>query len=461
MSKLDRREFLKRSAGAASGVAAGLAGFDALTSRLSATPSSHRIIAGPGDGGYGRLREAGDELSLPEGFSYHVMSVEGTSMSDGVPVPGKHDGMCAFPMPNGNIRLIRNHEVEETPRVGVVIGDGSTAYDPGGGGGTTSLEVDPVTREVLRDFVSLNGTFRNCSGGPTPWGSWLSCEEAFFGNESGFLEPHGYVFEVPVDREAAEYTQPLTAMGRFVHEAIAVDPATGVVYETEDHYEAGFYRFIPNDPYRDGHRGNLASGGILQMLAVQGKSRYDTSKRQRIGEELPVRWVDIANPNPLGGPDTFSDVYEQGKERGGARFSRVEGCWYDKSTIYFVATDGGDKELGQVWQYRPAGLDGGTLTLLFESRNRNVLKRPDNMCVSPGGAILLCEDANERRQFIRGLTQEGQIFDLVGSRINGGELAGVTFSPDGKTMFCNVLGKKNNQLGMTFAVWGPWEKGAV
>ena len=280
MYGLDRREFLRQSAGVAGSAVTGLVALNTTASKL--------LAATPGDGGYGNLHNAGPELQLPEGFSYHVLSVEGSVMSDGHVVPGRHDGMCAFPLPNGNIRLIRNHEVENQPTPDGAAGDAATAYDPGAGGGTTSLEVDSETREVVRDFVSLNGTWRNCSGGPTPWGTWLSCEEAFFGNESGFSQPHGYVFEVPVHREAAELTQPLTEMGRFVHEAVAVDPTTGIVYQTEDHYRAGFYRFLPNDPYREGHAGNLRAGGRLQMLAIEDRPKYDTSNRQRVGRTMPA-----------------------------------------------------------------------------------------------------------------------------------------------------------------------------
>ena len=462
MRELDRREFLKHSASVAGSAVAGLTALSGLTSSAAGQQLNRRPFADVGDGGYGRLRKAGDELALPEGFQYKVLSVEGSVMSDGAIVPGRHDGMCAFPMPNGNIRLIRNHEVENQPAMDAAPGDPFAAYDPGAGGGCTSLEIDPETREVVRDFVSLNGTWRNCSGGPTPWGSWLTCEEAFYGPESGFLEYHGYVFEVPVSREAAEYTEPLTAMGRFVHEAVAVDPTTGIVYETEDHYRAGFYRFLPNDPYLPDHPGNLAAGGRLQMLAVSGRNRYDTRRRQSVGRAMPVRWVDIEDPNPLVGTDDYQAVFDEGFDRGGARFNRLEGCWYSSPYVYLVATEGGNKELGQVWQYLPDGPDAGALTLIFESPNQGTLKKPDNICVSPRGAILLCEDANRRRQYLRGLTRDGQMFDVAACLVDRGELAGVTFSPDGQTMFCNTLGVPDRRKpGMTFAVWGPWEKGAV
>ena len=464
MSKLDRRDFLKCSAGVAGRAVAGLTALNVVSSKASARSLTGPPLAEQGDGGYGRLRDAGPELALPEGFEYRVLSAEGSVMSDGNVVPPKHDGMCAFPMANGNIRLIRNHEVPDPPRPNGAVGDPEAAYDPGAGGGTTSLEIDPNTREVIRDFVSLNGTWRNCSGGPTPWGTWLSGEEAFFGEESGFGKPHGYLFDVPVTRETAEYTEPLVDMGRFVHEAVAVDPTSGIVYQTEDHFRAGFYRFVPNEPYRSASNpGNLRAGGWLQMLAIRNRKQYDTAERQRVGRTLETYWIDIRFPNPLGGPEAFNNVFTQGLEDGAARFSRLEGCWYQDGLVYFVATDGGNRGLGQVWQYEETGAGEGALTLIYESRSRGTLKRPDNMCVSPRGCILLCEDANLRRQYVRGLTKEGRVFDIVGCRINRGELAGVTFSPDGQTMFCNTLGNPDRRPppAMTFAIWGPWEQGAV
>jgi len=152
------------------GAVAGVSALQALTS--CASLGNRRVLAGVGDGGYGPLKDAGPELALPRGFQYRVLCVEGQKMSDGYRAPGEHDGMCAFPLPNGNIRLIRNHEVQNAPSLNAAMGDPATAYDRGAGGGTVSLEVHPETREVIRDFVSLNGTWRNCAGGPTPWGSW-------------------------------------------------------------------------------------------------------------------------------------------------------------------------------------------------------------------------------------------------------------------------------------------------
>jgi secreted PhoX family phosphatase len=74
--------------------------------------------------------------------------------------------------------------------------------------------------------------------------------------------PHGYAFAVPagLSLAAAPATpQPIVAMGRFAHEAVAVDPASGFIFETEDAGSgqgSGFYRFVPNSP-RDPSAGGL------------------------------------------------------------------------------------------------------------------------------------------------------------------------------------------------------------
>lgn len=263
-------------------------------------------------------------------------------MFDGSPMPKAHDGMAAFELPNGNVRLIRNHEDRDNAANATVKGDASAAYDSRAGGGTTSLEVEPGgERELFRDFQSLNGTIVNCAGGPTPWGNWISWEETTEGETQGWEQNHGYNFEVPVDAEGAVRGEPLKAMGRFVHEAVAADPRSGIVYETEDRGTAGFYRFIPE------RNGDLTSGR-LQMLAIKGRPNYNTTSGQRVGKPLPVEWVDIAEPDPAEAETNTLAVFMQGSEGGGALFSRLEGCWYGDGSIFFHATDGGDVELGQV-----------------------------------------------------------------------------------------------------------------
>jgi secreted PhoX family phosphatase len=462
MTGFSRRDFLRRSAGTAGAalLAPSLSGLVASAQRAAATTAASSLRrAGLGHGGYGALSPAGPELALPLNFSYTVLSSTGKPMSDGHPTPGAFDGMAAFSLPNGNVRLVRNHENRDQPATAVVKGDVAKAYDPRGGGGTTSLEMRVVPDgkvELVRDFLSLGGTIVNCAGGRTPWGTWLSCEESVSGAAEGWNREHGYIFEVPVSAEGQVTPVPLRAMGRFVHEAVAVDPATGVVYETEDRTPtAGFYRFLPAE------RGRLAAGGRLQMLAVEGRPNYDTGSGQTVGARLPVRWVDIADPDPVSGGPTA--VFDQGYPLGGARFARLEGCWYGDNSIYFHATNGGDAQVGQVWRYRPRGRDGGVLVLVFESPSRDVLDSPDNITVSPRGGIVICEDG-EGEQYLRGLTPEGAIFDLGKNLLNATEFAGACFSPDGRVLFVNIMGStvdSGHEEGRTLAIQGPWERGAL
>ncbi len=448
----DRRGFL-RAAGLYAGAAA-------------VAPSLPGLIAWSREGavrrlssGYGNLRRAGPELALPDGFSYVRLGVEGTLMSDGSPTPRAHDGMAAFGMPDGTVRLVRNHEDKDQPGVARVLGDPRLAYDRRAGGGTTTLDIRLAgdgTPEIVRDFVSLGGTTVNCAGGPTPWGSWLTCEEATWGLVKGFSMPHGYVFEVPVAADGQVEAVPLPDMGRFWHEAVAVDPATGIVYETEDiNRRAGFYRFTPKTP------GRLIDGGHLEMMAISGRPQADLRQGQRAGDWLRVEWVPIDDPDPEGAETDPTLVFAQGFGAGGARLSRLEGCWYGDGSVYFHSTNGGDEQSGQVWRYVP---DEDALILVFESPSRDVLDAPDNLTVSPRGGLLLCEDA-VGISHLRGLTPDGQIFDFAENIMNRREFAGATFSPDGTILFVNIQGDLDSfgpgNKGMTFAITGPWEDGAL
>lgn len=464
MSDSTRREFLRKSA-ALSGVAVLTPSLQGLIACAANSPPGITRMRRPelaprGAGGYGLLREAGPELALPAGFNYSVLSFNGKPMSDGHPTPGAFDGMAAFALLNGNVRLIRNHENRDPASTARVKGDAARAYDERAGGGTTSLEVR-VARDgsatLVRDFVSLSGTIVNCAGGPTPWGSWLTCEESTAGAASGWGQEHGYVFEVPAAAEAQVEAVPIKAMGRFIHEAVAVDPGTGVVYQTEDRQTSGFYRFLPRK------RGMLRAGGVLQMLAVDGRPNYDTAIGQQMGTSIPARWVDIEDPDPGAVAGDPAAVYSQGFAKGGARFSRLEGCWWGDGGVFFHATNGGDAQVGQVWYYRPERGDRGSLTLVFESPSVEMLEYPDNITVSPRGGVVLCEDG-AGEQYLRGLTRDGRIFDFAKNLLNPTEFAGACFSPNGRTLFVNIQGStldSGTVRGVTVAIHGPWEDGAL
>jgi secreted PhoX family phosphatase len=324
---MDRRAFLARTAAVAGGT---VAGSEALMRLANRTALADLRATGRG---YGPVRPMPDQhgrvvLALPDGFSYVTFGDIGSPMSDGRPTPLALDGMAAFEGPRGTVRLIRNHEDRNLPPAGSLAA-GPGAYDPAAGGGTTTLDYDPRSRRLVRSFVSLDGTTINCAGGFGLHGrSWLSGEETVAGPSSGFAKPHGYLFEVPLDRDLGDspHSAPLRAMGRFAHEAAATDNRTGIVYETEDPGSgrgAGFYRFLPRNPRR------LSAGGELQILGIRRRPQYDARDKQEPGRPLPVRWIDVPNPDP-----EYADIndprgtFDQGWARGAAKFNRLEGCWY-------------------------------------------------------------------------------------------------------------------------------------
>ena len=496
----DRRSFLRRFAVAGSGgiLTPSLAGLIAHNCDGQRGAGNGRDGAGQGGGAngtggsdagdqstydhlviepYGALVRSADcpELEIPERFRCVRVSRGGvpSTVRDGFTVPNAFDGMASFPLPNGNVRLIRNHEMIDEAETARPFGD--PAYDAKGSGGTTSLEVrvaesnGDVAVELVDEFPSLAGTRVNCAGGPTPWGSWLSCEEIVVGREQGFDRRHGYIFEVPAAAEGPVDPVPLRDMGRFVHEAVAVDPDTGIVYETEDTWYvpdrmpgAGLYRFIPNQP------GRLAEGGRLQMMAVTGEPGYLTARGQTAGDTLPVHWVDIDDPDPQEADSDVLAVFRQGLEKGAARFARLEGAFHGDGGIYVVSTNGGDATAGQVFHYRPIDDDAGELSVVFESPSKEVLDSPDNIVISPRGGLVMCEDGSGE-QYVRGLDREGRIVNLVRSPHREGdpqpgEFAGSCFSPDGRVLFFNVQGGRRiggSVPSVTYALWGPWEDGPL
>ena len=451
-------------------------------------------------------------LQLPEGFTYQTFGWSGDLMVDGKPTPTNHDGMAVVTSVvrggQPEMTLIRNHEAAVNPLYGSIsapaiydmtataIGeddDDNEITGPVAGGNTklvfrngVFVEAEPV----------LGGTIYNCAGGPTPWGTWLTCEE----DKSDFTDvggmPHGYVFEVsPVTGETSGV--PIKAMGRMDHEAVAYDPIGGVLYLTEDdRFQSGFYKFVPTNG--SASLGSLEQGGTLYMAKVAGMDKADLLDPQ-MGDSHLIEWVEIAEPDlapqpfteaPLEADNLASGPFVQGRDQGALRMARGEGAWYSAfdRMIYLVDTATGVNDEGvagrgegSVWTFDPAA---DRLTCIFQSQNKVAGNNFDNVTVSPRGGVLLCEDGGGVEddfglgERLMGLTPAGETYlfaknnvTLTDADITAAgksaefikaadyretEWAGATFDPSGRWLFVNI-----QTPGITFAITGPWERGLL
>ena len=440
----DRRRFLAATATAFAALAA-----SGCTTRSGMT-AARACPAGGGFAGYGALRpDPAGFLDLPQGFSYRVLSRLGDAMDDGGTVPDRADGMGCFDLGGGEIALVRNHELQPQHDAGGPIAKGYGKRDglfvPGG---TTTIVLDAASLAVKRQFRSLGGTIRNCSGGVTPWGSWLSCEEAPTGpgqpRGEGLEQDHGWVFEVPAAARGLVDPVPLKAMGRFNHEAAAVDPATGIVYQTEDRDDGVLYRFAPRVP------GRLAEGGRLQAMAIEGiaDTRNWSSAAMPVGKPFRVSWVDCDDVEA-----PRDDLRQRAAARGAALIARGEGLHMGENAVFACATSGGARQLGQIFKLTP-GLAGApdTVELFFESESTEQFNYGDNLTVAANGHLIVCEDQYTAvvDNHIRGITPEGCAYTLALLRSQT-ELAGGCFSPDGKWLFVNAYSPT-----ATLAITGPW-----
>jgi secreted PhoX family phosphatase len=489
---LTRRDFAGRSAATGAGVVlAGSVGAlatapNALASTDSDTATNldpdldsnpetaHHTERAAARVGYGPLvPDPQGILALPAGFTYRILTYSGrTKLESGEFTPGKHDGTAAFPGPRGTTLLVNNHELKG-PRANwefpVPLSEG-LVYDPAAAGGCTVVEVRPGGR--VAEWVGIAGTSTNCAGGSTPWGTWLTCEEnSDRAGVNGMTKDHGYVFEVdPCDRRANRAPKPLKFFGRYDHEAVVIDPKRGHAYLTEDAAAPNglFFRWTPprGFTYGPGKFRTLADdAGVLQAPRCYdsgGRFVDDLSRATRIGTVYGVDWIDV--------PDRDARTVAVRKQFADSEITRarkLEGMWWGDGGAYVVSSyaraESPVRHDGQVWFYDPKRRTLTLKVLLGVNPDPSVdgaFDGPDNITVSPYGGIVLAEDG-EGISHLFGATDSGRTYPIARNDLNIGteeepeysEFAGVTFSPDGKTLYANI-----QTPGILLAITGPWKR---
>ncbi len=418
--------------------------------------------------GYGALIPDKQKiLNLPKGFSYKIIMRAGDKLSDGLLSAGRPDGMCAFAGTNGKVILVRNHELSSHQLEHSPFGKDNKLlhklkkanfFDHGYAktphlGGCSTIIYDENAGKVVKSFVSLAGTSRNCAGGLVNKNYWLTCEEDFQPQNKQNEQTHGYVFiQKATETPYLNPARPIKAMGRFNHEAAAQDPKTGIIYLTEDRHEGLFYRFIPND------RNDLHKGGKLEALCFTFKQKMDTRNWKNAdikpNTKYSVYWLPLDNVCP-----DNDNLRYRGFKAGAACFARGEGIWAGEKGIYFACTNGGKLKSGQIFCYQPSIYEGtkkernaekrAKLELFCEPNNHNLLKYADNLTIAPNGDLIFVEDNHHPR--IVGISPQGKFYVIAENVGYKSEMAGVCFSPSGKTLFVNI-----QEAGLTLAIKGNW-----
>ena len=416
-------------------------------------------------------------LALPPGFRYTIVTRAGvTKLDSGQPTPNAHDGTAVFGHGVDNYLLIQNHEISSNNALGVPQIEG-TVYDPGVGsaGGCTVISVDRNGNN-LGEWVGISGTLTNCAGGPTPWGTWLTCEETENkANGTTRLKDHGYVFEVWGDGRTANPV-PLKALGRYAHEALAIDKDRTRVYLSEDSSNPNglFYRWTAPTGYKLGPDSwkDLADEtfGTLEAMAILGDDgkpipdvAYLTSAQ--LLRPFQVEWVPVADRDAK-----TTSVRKQFSDGQVTRGKKFEGVYGTDAGVYVVNSyaEAGTTDLpgdavphdGMVWFYNYSDQTIQLVTYFPDNAAADKgagakyddynFDSPDNVTVTPWGSLVLAEDGNATSHVLSA-TPGGPAYAIARNMLNDSEFTGPTFSADGKVLFVNM-----QTPGITFAITGPW-----
>lgn len=337
-------------------------------------------------------------LLLPRGFSARIIARSGEVVVPGGmftwhPAP---DGGAVFPDVDGGWIYVSNSEMSD------------------GRGGVGAIRFH-FTGEIIDAYSILDNTNRNCAGGPTPWNTWLSCEEI----------PEGHVWEC--DPYGINAPRELPALGTFNHEAVAVDPAFFQLYMTEDMPDGCFYRFTPAS----------VVGGVPDLdNGVLEVARLDVNNR--------VSWHRVNDPSGATTPTRYQ--YENS-----TTFSGGEGAWYSDRIVYFTT-----KYDNRVWAY---DIDNEIMTVIYDDDDyaEPSLTGVDNVTVSQAGTIYVAEDGGNME--IVAITPEQKIYPVM--RLIGhekSEVTGPAFDMTGTRLyFSSQRGEGGTSHdGITYEITGPF-----
>ena len=365
MRTVRRRELIGMGIGGVAAVSLGAAFWDDLFGSAESRP----LRRGRGYGTLGPPDENG--VRLPQGFRSRVVA-RGEEV-----VPGTgyrwhiaSDGMATFPDERGGFVLVSNSEDFE--------------------GGASALRFGRDGR-VEDAYRILSGTTQNCSGGGTPWGTWLSCEEV----------EEGRVWECDPSGRRRAVAHP--AMGIFKHEAAAVDAANTRVYLTEDLIDGGLYRYTPAE-WPD------LSEGLLEIARVRDGA---------------VEWVEV--PDPLARRERTRRQVEDS-----AQLERGEGVWLDGHTLYVATTADHRVHAYDTRRERIEVVYDG-----LASRSAPLL-RVDQLTGSRAGEVFVCEDLATDEIDMGVIDRNRRVskfLSVTGPQHERSELTGVTFDPSGRRMF--------------------------
>lgn len=355
------------------------------------------------DGPYGPLLDPdANGIRLPAGFKSREIARGGQTMPGrGYVFPSAPDGQAAFATPDGGWILATNSEIG------------------GGGGGVSATRFDKAGA-ITDSYRICGGTSVNCAGGPTPWGTWLTCEEV----------PDGFVWECdPTGTKAAVKHE---ALGKFQHEAACVDPVEQRVYLTEDVAGGGLYRFTPT-VYPD------LSAGTLE-IACEG------------GDGLVV-WKTVLNAQGGAAQPLRTQLVDS------IKFARGEGIWFDAGVVYIATTT--DET---IHAYETATRKRSVLYRTADVAG-TPLKGVDNVHVSKSGDVFVAEDSYDNdadAMDVCIITPEGEIarfLKLTGNQHffpSQSETIGVCFDPSGTRMY---LGSQRGfSVGVVYEVTGPFRQ---